>query len=185
MNSSTKRLLVLLLALVAIKLVVMPIIEWQSEQVESLQGHENRIAKAKSILEEQAEMENALSTSKTLLTDIENQFPQYVNSGVFRLETQKRFETLIKEHGLEVKQVFWRDNEDVLVSGSLYRAKLSIRLAGEVHYFLPLQLALEQKQLSNQLKGLSLQLRNSSATSAGNLKGLITFDVYYYRRGKL
>lgn len=181
MNSNTKRLLVLMGLLVGIKLIILPILNWQNAQVETLQANERRIQKAQAIIDEQAAMESALAASKSILASIEKQFPQYPNSEIFRLEVQKNFETLVSDHGLELRQVFWRDNEDVLVSGNLYRAKLSLRLGGELNHFLQFQLALEQKQLSNQMKGLALQMRGISNESAGNVKGLVTFDVYYYR----
>lgn len=181
MNSSTKRLLVLMGLLIGIKMVLLPIIDWQNQQVEELVGHEKRIAKAEAIIEEQAAMQKALDESESILTAIEEQFPRYPNSEIFRLETQKRFESEMAEQGIEAQQIFWRDDQDIQVSGNLYRAKLSIRCNGEFNHFLQFQLALEKKQLSNQLKGLALQMRGANAESAGNVKGLTTFDVYYYR----
>lgn len=184
MNSSTKRLLAFLAVLLTVKIIILPIVDWQNEQVEILRGHEKRIGKAKAIIEEQQALQKALEDSESVLSAVEKQFPRFINSEVFRLETQKRFEVSVADNGLEIQQVLWRDNEDVQVSGNLYRAKLSLRMYGELNHFLQWQLALEQNQLGNQVKGLALQLRGATTESAGNFKGLVSFDVYYFRGNK-
>jgi len=93
--------------LVIIKFVIIPVFDWQDEQLIEIQLLQKKISRIDGVLENRGEIEQYRNQLEKLLADTDDVFLTSGNVATFQLEQQQWLEDKIKLHGLDVSNIGW------------------------------------------------------------------------------
>jgi Tfp pilus assembly protein PilO len=168
---ATKRVLFLLLALLAIRLIWYPIVTWQEEAEARIAQLQKNLSKLESLEKNRHDLESALKSSEECIGNLQTYFhPDASTPEALQLEVQKSIEDLAGQNGLKVERMEWMYvNEDGLIIQTplriIFRATLS-----QAYNFI---FQLETRDQLYTLDGIQLNL-----AAKGELHGTLEISAY-------
>ena len=183
MSANSKLLAIAAIFLGLIKFALMPVLEWQNDLIEQTAQLERRNNKSQDLLLKQPNMEANLEQVKQTYQQLVATYPRFSDTPSFRLETQIRFESLLKAGNLRQKKFFWRSNEDEQVFGTLHKAKFNVNFIGQGKDFALFHARLAAEHRQFKVLNMSAALRTQKADSFGRVKGSFTVEALYWLGG--
>ncbi len=163
MTQVNRNLLVLcLIVLVAIKFLFLPWLEYLEDQKQELQTLSKKLTRSEALLLVQddviANEKHLTSATQALLEAI----PVTQDAAAYRVEFQQQLQSTIENHGVQLILFEWLSDSDMSTL-SVMRARLSIRLKGNVSDVARAHVALERQMPF-------VRIRDLKATWQGNLQ---------------
>ncbi len=130
MNRRLKMLLIAVVALVAIKYMLMPLFEWQLATVESIQLAKNKLLRISLMEENDARLRKDYDSVSKLSAEIENFIPSIASGQNVQLSVQEKLGSLVRSQGAQVVLLDWAS--DSSIDSRLNFARANIQLRGAV-----------------------------------------------------
>lgn len=170
-----------LTVLLAIRFLIMPIFDWQTETVERLAIDEKRLDK----LETSGENLPLLQGQFQLIQKVSDGLDEIVHTlsseQQFKLEQQQKLENLLEQYNLSSLRFGWSESISLSEQGAdMYRAQ--IQLKGKLSDFIPLHLELESNSPVIQVSGLEVRLDRQTRTQLGT--ATIDLELSFYTLGE-
>lgn len=176
MESKNKRNLMMgMLAILLIaRFILVPILDWQQEQITQITAKEQRLVKTNNILARLPQINSALEQLKQGNQKHQSRYFNQASSNTFKLQMQQKVEALFSKYNLKVTNFNWvaEINEQI----TQVRAKISFE--GETKDFAMLQLAIAQLPKLLNIKQWSLHIKQMNEHSLGNANGSIVLTAY-------
>lgn len=174
-----KHHLFIIVALLAANYVLMPMAQWQEEQVQTL----NLLKK------QQAKVVNLVSSKDTLqskLADIENNFVQakgYLfteeKEAIFKLNAQSAVESVLLNAGCNIERIGFKG--DTAVSSALTRWTMELRFKGDSVCLTKTTRGLETLKPTVQIVDHNFNHRSLNMEGEGHFNAQITTNTWHYR----
>lgn len=157
-----KDTILIIAVLILLKFVAVPVIEWQEQKQVELHLLAKKLAKYEQI----ASNKNNITKDADLLSNkiyqIEKQFVDTQEVGVFELQMQQHVEAQLKEYNLRSTNIGWKPT--VLVADDyLQRHILDFSFEGKTENIVTYLLALENQSHIQVITGLNLIMTRQSA----------------------
>lgn len=178
---NTRILLVVMLGLVGIKFLLMPVIDWQDQLIDTTAQVEKRNLKAENLLASESDIIMQLAETDKQLKALFDLYPKYPDSTIFRLDTQTKLEKMLRQHSLRQTQFFWRTDEDEQVKGQLYMATFNVNFVGKAKVFAAMHTKIAAEQKHFRVRNMRINYRGQKAESFGYADVILTIEAYYWR----
>lgn len=173
-KNNRKLLIQLLLLLAVARLVLVPVFEWQTQKIETINSSQVRLQKAQQVVLRLPEINKALVTLKQQNEILQTNYFSQASLGKFKLTRQQQIEKLFNEHHIRVKNFNWVAE----LPGEVTELRAVISFEGNTKDFALLQLQIAQLAKIIQLADWSLRIRNIKEGSLGLASGRLTLVAY-------
>jgi hypothetical protein len=172
-------LLAVAAALAAIRFLIVPWIDWQSEQHDALAVLTQRLDRAAGVVENRVAIDKAVVDVEKKTLALRSRFPSEPDTETFRLQSQQQISAIASEFGLNVRVFEWvLDGEDA--SARLSHSRARVQIEGPARALAQCQAALETRMTNLAVREVLLSFRNPSTTP--DEQGALTIVVDLYRR---
>mgnify|MGYP003650159803 CR=1 FL=1 len=171
----------LLLLLIGMKFILVPIIEWQNEQLLNIKLQTKRISRAELAL---ANVDNNVKILNHLHSQnqkLDKLFYPFSEEASFKLQQQQWLESLIAKHQFKINNVGWVFSAKVL-GQPLIKHQLSVSVEGPTYAMPSLQAELEANSQWVDINSFTFNVRGQSDVSLGNVSGNV--DLVFYQWDK-
>lgn len=177
---SNKALVSVVAVLAGIKFVLLPVAQWQNEQLAVIEQHEKRNAKAERLLDSEEQLALRLATLDKDYKALADKYPRFEAPADFRIETQIMFDMLLQQENLKVTQFFWREKLDKEVINGMYMGRFNVDFTGKLKDVALLQGRLATTEKAYRVANLSIAVKNQTDKSLGEAQGTFTVEAYYW-----
>ncbi|CAH1552937.1 hypothetical protein [Vibrio rotiferianus] len=170
----------LLIGLVFARFVGMPMIDWQNDKRASLLLESKRVERAERAIQNQDRIEPLLKGLELKVEKNRQRLFPAQNENTFKLEQQKKMESLITALDLKVTGIGWLATKKLdQYNMDLYQ--LQVRFSGDGIHFPLLMAELEQQKQWLEIADFVYAFRRQSATRLGESNGQVTVNYYMMR----
>jgi hypothetical protein len=182
MNDLKKHALALsfIAILFSLKFILIPIIDWQNEQINSVLILERKIAKIENLLlsddlfnEQHTNLSNALS-------NIEHGVFSYQEESTFQLQQQKIVESDLLKNALKISSIGW-GNVVELDGLPLLQYPLEYRITGKTNKIIEYLIQLKTQDKLPDIKALNLSFRNQNQGELGSISARVRVTYYMFK----
>lgn len=172
-------LILFLLALLSLKFLLIPMLEWQNDIVWELSQNSKRLSRSLNAINNIQKNEQHLEELENINKKVEALFYPYSDSSSFQLEKQQWLEKMVSELGLTVTNIGWSYVADV-VDVPARRYRLDIGLSGPTSKIPELFLVLESQQQWIQVYQFSFSFAGQEGSDLGKVSGNV--EVVFFQR---
>ena len=169
--------------LLLLKFAVVPLYEWQNEQLQRNMLLQKQLSKAKGAVESLESNQDSLMKTDMRLTMADQLVYPKTDNNAFQLVQQQRLEQLFGQHEIVIESLGW-ETPVSLPQWQLMQHEVFIRFKGRTDNMRKLHMALESQPQWQDLNWLNYRLRNQSATTLGRVSGGMRLRLYS-REGQL
>jgi len=174
MQSKQRSMLILLTFLLVIKFVIIPILDWQQEQITKIQVMSKRLTKVEQVLERLPTIKVALKSVQEENSLLQEKYYNNTSINTFKLQLQQQIERLFEQHNLTVKNFNW-----VLgVKGKLDQERANISFRGKTKDFALLQIAIARLPKLINTAQWTLHIKKMNDESLGEANGTLILIAY-------
>ncbi|WP_448546876.1 hypothetical protein [Thalassotalea fusca] len=168
-------LLLCLVVIAIIKFAIVPIYDWQAQKLNKIALLEKRFSKIENVLENKEnaiELLQKLQKNKSIETSL---FFKYAPGAQFKIEQQKRLESVLGELNLQADNFAWQTIEHIdALDADMYSAEL--RFSGKVTNAIKLMIALEAISPYHQISDFNYGIKRQRKNDLGRVTGKITLN---------
>jgi len=173
-TSKQGNLFFVLVTLALFKFVIVPLNEWQNEQIVDVVMKQKQLSKTEQLIANKAEIEQRASEVNKHLRLLETKVPA-VNLDSFKIDTQKELTKLLSEHSIRVERAAWIADPD---PEDIYQVTIQLSLSGRMSDFLSSHFAIEKAYPSAKITMLRSDIRRHAAKSLGLFRGRISLSFW-------
>jgi hypothetical protein len=165
-------------ALAAIRFLIVPWIDWQSEQHDALAVLTQRLDRAAGVVENRVAIDKAVVEVEKSVNALRTRFPAEVDVETFRLTSQQQISSISQEFGLNVRLFEWMLDGEA-AGGRLQYSRARVQLEGGARALSKGQTALETRLSHLVVREANLTFRSPSGgpdDQGGNLS--LVVDLY-------
>jgi Tfp pilus assembly protein PilO len=170
MKANQTQLLILLLAILAVKFVILPTIDWQDATIAKLSTLNKRLDKSIGFINQLPQMQLQQQQLAEHLTDLKSEIDSYQDLSGYQLNKQQAIEKLFADHRIDIKSFNWRD---VIKTEQGAQLKLMIQYSGHLKDFLALHMQISELNRSVVVENLGLNIRGQDSNTMGVISGNI------------
>lgn len=162
--------------LIIIKFILLPVIEWQNEKVDSLVVKTRQLAKVAPLIDSKDQLASMQGKLAGASDNLNKRFPGFNANENLRVKTQRDVETVVKEIGVNLEVFDWLAEIDSEQT-SLKQVQFKIDVRGELK-----QLVNFHWQLYNKIPSLVLrdyELRTFTQRGKRTAELSVILDAYY------
>jgi len=176
MQPQNKRKLMLgvLAVLLVARFILVPILDWQQEQIKQITAKEQRLTKTNNIIARLPQIKVALAQLKQNNQQQQSHYFNQASPNTFKLQLQQKIETLFTQHHLKVTNFNWVAEIDEQIA----KARARITFEGSTKDFAMLQLAIAQLPKLLNTNQWTLHIKRMNDHSLGNANGNIVLTAY-------
>jgi hypothetical protein len=171
-------LLAVAAALATIRFLIVPWIDWQSEQHDALAVLTQRLDRAVGVVENRAAIDKAVVEVEKSVNALRTRFPAEVDVEPFRLTSQQQISSISQEFGLNVRLFEWMLDGEA-AGGRLQYSRARVQLEGGARALAKGQAALETRLSHLVVREVNLAFGSPSGgpdDQGGNLS--LVVDLY-------
>lgn len=169
-----------LVILIALKFLIVPLFDWQNEQLAQLANLQKRAVKSQNVIANQSQINQSQQTIVTQLQAINSLLVEYKNETEFKLAMQQQIEQTVAKNQLQINTSSWLPSI-LVVNERLIRHQLRLNIKGNMLDFINLITLLESSKPKAELKALNINLKGQNAQSLGRVDGTIELAFYMQR----
>lgn len=176
MQSQNKRKLMLgvLGLLILIRFILIPVFDWQQEQINEINEKEQRLSKTDNIITRLPYVNAASDKLKKSNSKLQERYFNQPSLNTFKLQLQQKIEKLFSEHNLKVTNFNWV----IEIPGEITQVRAKISFEGTTKDFAELQLNIAQLPKLLEIAQWTLHVKRMNANSLGKVKGDILITAY-------
>lgn len=169
---SRQNLLIIAAVLVAIRLVLLPLLNWQNDQIQSIALKLRQVAKLESLQAQLSQYEEKVALTEVLLDKASEGF--FSDDDKTKLRIQKKIETLFESNRLSIQDFSWIFDD---ITG-VRTLRASIRYRGQLADVIKVKLLLAQDPKLIREVYWQQSIKNNVGSSLGSSSGTSTFEFY-------
>jgi len=166
-------------ALVVIRFVIVPWLDWQAEQRDALAVMTQRLDRAVGVIENRVAIDKGVIEVEKNVVGLRERFPSEPDLETFRLQSQQQVAAIATEFGLNLRVFEWvLDGEDP--DARLVHSRSRVQLEGSARALAKGQANLETRLSNVAVREVILNFRNPSV--GPDDQGSLTLVMDLYRR---
>lgn len=169
-----KVMLGVLAVLLLARFILVPIFDWQQEQILAIETKQQRLVKTNNIIDRLPQINLALSELEANNLQQQQRYFEHASSNAFKLQLQQEIESVFTEHELKVTNFNWV----VEIPGEISQARAKIAFEGTTANFALLQLAIAQFPKLLNIAQWTLQINRMNNRSLGKVRGSLLLTAY-------
>jgi len=173
-KNKRKLMLAVLAVLLLTRFILVPIFDWQQEQIDQITKKEQRLVKTNNIITRLPQVQAALAQLKESNQKQQDRYFNQSLSNTFKLQLQQKTELLFSEHDLKVTNFNWVAE----IPAEITQARAKISFEGATKDFAMLQLEIAQLPKLLNIAQWTLHIKRMNDHSLGNVKGSILLTAY-------
>jgi hypothetical protein len=174
-------LLAVLAVLVLAKFVLLPLSEWQQQQLSELALLHNKLEKTKRLVLSKEELAAAFSAVEKPYKTLAEKVPQTSDKQKYRLEFQQQLESLLATHRVQVVSFAWQGDKPV-AGADISEARIELRLRGMPADYVSAIADLQQQMPLFKTEDVYYTFTGSVAPTV-QLDSRATFRLYFRESG--
>jgi hypothetical protein len=163
--------------LLLLKFMLVPLFDWQNQQLSNLVNLQKRASKSHSAIINQTQMAVKQQHITAQLTAINELFVEHKNEAEFKLAMQQQIEQTIATHQLQINNSSWLPSIAV-ANAQLMRHQLRLSIKGQMLNFKSLVTLLESSTPKAELKTFNINLKGQNSERLGQVDGTIELAFY-------
>lgn len=167
----------LLGVLLALKFAVMPLIEWQNEQLSTIANLQKRVGKSQSVIANQAQINQAQQQIGAQLDAVNSLFFKHQAQSEFKLTKQQRIEQTVAHNQLQITSSNWLPSI-LVANGQLMRHSLRLSIKGSMLDYTNLITELESTTPKGELRTFNINVKGQRSKKLGRVEGSIELAFY-------
>lgn len=175
-------LITLLVLLVAMKFIVMPIIEWQNNKQVELQLSDKRLAKSQFAIANQDAIQPLIEKLQEQVQRTTVRLYPHQNENAFKLAQQKELETLVSDLGLKVNGIGWLNS--TITDNGIIQYQMQLNVSGDGVKIPQLFAAIEGGKHWIAVDDFNIAFRRQSKTNIGESNARMTLNYYMLAKGE-
>ncbi|URQ89965.1 GspMb/PilO family protein [Pseudoalteromonas sp. SCSIO 43101] len=169
--------LVLLAVLLVLKFAVVPLLDWQDEQIGVINNLQKRATKSQTVIDNQATIDSQQQQISKQLESINRLFVEPQKDTEFKLAMQQKVEQLMAKHNLQINNSNWLVSLKV-ANDSLMRHQLRLNISGKLINFQTVLVQLETNTPLMQVSDFNMRMKGQTAQELGQVDGTIQLSFY-------
>jgi len=169
-----KLMLSVLAILLIARFILVPIFDWQQEQILSLEAKQQRLVKTDDIISRLPQINVKLAELKTTNLQLQARYFEHTSSNAFKLELQQKIEALFSKYELKISNFSWV----VEIPNQISEARAKISFEGTTANYAMLQLAIAQSPKLLNVVQWTLQIKRMNSKSLGKVNGSLLLSAY-------
>jgi hypothetical protein len=172
--NNKKLLLSLLSLMLALRFIIVPLIDWQNSMLDETQRLQTKLDKSSSFIDN---LPKLVAYKDTLSAELERRHQAgevYYDVGRYQIEKQRQFEQLFDENNIKISSSDWFEP---IVTKQGTTLQLKLQFAGKLSQFIHLQTQIATLSNDIRVADLSLSMQNQSSTSLGRFNGNATIII--------
>lgn len=167
----------LLATLLLLKLLLLPLFDWQNEQLSNITNLQKRASKSQSVITNQGQISQSQQRITAQLNAINRLFIDYKNDAEFKLAMQQQIEQSLASNQLQINNTSWLPS--ILVANEqLMRHQLRLNIKGTLLNFKNFITLLESTPPQAELKTLNINIKGQNSEQLGRVDGTIELAFY-------
>lgn len=167
----------LLATLLLLKLLLLPLFDWQNEQLSNITNLQKRASKSQSVITNQSQISQSQQHITAQLNAINSLFIDHKNDAEFKLAMQQQIEQSLASNQLQINNTSWLPS--ILVANEqLMRHQLRLSIKGTLLNFKNFITLLESTPPQAELKTLNINIKGQSSEQLGRVDGTIELAFY-------
>jgi predicted PurR-regulated permease PerM len=172
--SNKKPLLIVLFLLLALRFVMVPVIDWQQEQLDEIAAKQTKVEKADSVIARFPQLQQALEQVQQNNKQQLANYYGHESANSLKLQLQQELEALFLKHKIKVINFSWvAEIENPITE---FRAKISYE--GKTDDFAKLQLAIARYPKRINIAEWTSYINKMAENSLGDASGTILLTTY-------
>lgn len=167
-------LLLVLIALVAVKFIIVPIIEWQDEKLVEIQTKERQLSKTISVIDREPLVNDALALVKNRTSKQLNFYYAEPSMDAFKLVAQQNIESVFLKQELKVTNFNWTNE----IEGDISEVRAKVSFEGRTKDLASLQLELALFDKLINVPQFNVYVERMRTDSLGKARGTMTLVLY-------
>jgi hypothetical protein len=168
----------LLVLLIALKLLFVPLLQWQNDTLWSISQNDKRLSRAMGAITHIDSNRAQVGALQQQLGQLQSFFYPSQDEASFKLEQQQWLEALIAEHNFKVSNIGWTFSAQVL-GQPLIKHQLSVSFDGDTFDLPRLYLALDSNSQWIDVMSFSFNLIGQNEKILGRFRG--SLDLVFYQ----
>jgi len=170
-------LLSLMAILIIAKFIVVPIFDWQNNELQNIKLLAKKQQKITQVLNGQDNTANSNATLKSINKLGDSIFFTYQTESAFKLKQQKMFESLLAKHYVQSERIGWQVTTELPnLSATQYQLQLSVK--GQTHNVVSLLAELENHNKLIEIKDFNVNFKGQNEIALGQIFGDLTLRLY-------
>lgn len=174
----------LIAVLMFFKIVIIPIVDWQDEQLMKLGLLEKKANKIQQLLLNNNETVIRSSDLQQRLSELSLKFYNNQETEVFKLQQQKLIESELKKYHIAVKNIGWNKYSEV-ENTPLFEYQIEYNVIGKTENVINYLLSLSSSKRHIDIKSLRLSFLKSSKGKLGEVTARIKQNYYMVKNSLL
>jgi len=167
----------LLATLLLLKLLLLPLFDWQNEQLSNITNLQKRASKSQSVITNQSQISQSQQRITAQLNAINSLFIDYKNDAEFKLAMQQQIEQSLASNQLQINNTSWLPS--ILVANEqLMRHQLRLNIKGTLLNFKNFITLLESTPPQAELKTFNINIKGQNSEQLGRVDGTIELAFY-------
>lgn len=163
--------------LIVLKFIVVPLFDWQNEQLANLANLQKRVSKSQNVIANQTQITQSQQRISAQLKAINSLFINYKPEDEFKLAMQQQIEKTVANQQLQINTSNWLPS--ILVANKqLMRHQLRLSIKGKMLDFTKLITELESATPKAELKTFNINSKGQNAEQLGRVDGIIELAFY-------
>ncbi len=163
--------------LIVLKFIVVPLFDWQNEQLANLANLQKRVSKSQNVIANQTQITQSQQRISAQLKAINSLFINYKPEDEFKLAMQQQIEKTVANQQLQINTSNWLPS--ILVANKqLMRHQLRLSIKGKMLDFTKLITELESVTPKAELKTFNINSKGQNAEQLGRVDGIIELAFY-------
>lgn len=167
----------LLATLLLLKFLLVPLFDWQNEQLSNITNLQKRASKSQNVITNQSQITQSQQRITAQLNAINSLFIGYKNDAEFKLAMQQQIEQSLANNQLQINNSSWLPSINV-ANEQLMRHQLRLSIKGTLLNFKNFITLLESTPPQVALKTFNINLKGQNSEQLGQVEGTIELAFY-------
>lgn len=167
-------MLYVLALLLIIRFILVPILEWQQTQIDSIKSKELQLSKTNHVIDNVAEMNEALQRLTNSNQEKQVRYFEQTSTNAFKLQLQQQVESLFSQYELKITNFSWVTD----LPGQISQARAKISFEGSTVSFAKVQIAISQLPKFLNIAQWDLRIVGMNDNKLGKANGSIVLIGY-------
>lgn len=163
--------------LLVLKFIVVPLVDWQAEQVNLISNLQKRAAKSQGVIKNQIVIDAQQQQITQQLEQINRLFVAPQKDTEFKLAMQQQVEQLMAKYQLQINNSNWLVSLKV-ADNTLMRHQLTLNISGKLLNFQKILVELETSTPIIQVSDFNMRIKGQSEQELGQVDGTIELSFY-------
>ncbi|MBE0360565.1 MULTISPECIES: hypothetical protein [Pseudoalteromonas] len=163
--------------LIILKFIIVPLFDWQNEQLSQLANLQKRASKSQNVIINQNQISKSQQQINAQLKAINSLFISYKSEAEFKLAMQQQIEQTIASKQLQINTSSWLPSL-LVANGQLMRHQLRLNIKGSTLNYIKLITLLENTAPKAELKTFNINLNGQNNEQLGRVEGTIELAFY-------